>query len=306
MMAVMPGVHFLNAVQGTAMARYDIVCVHTIVGHPPANAAHFSTRADGYIWQSRDTRYRSAANYNGNPRVIAIENEDMGPAYGVWNTNDGHAVPGFTAAQVEAIAQICAWANRTHGIPLSLCPDSKPGSRGIAYHRQGIDGNWAGFAYGGRVAGGEVWTTTPGKVCPGDRRITQVITQIIPRARQIAGLEQDMQADERAWLAALHEAVISGFNWPGHKDNQIYKVLGDVATRAVDAATAAGARADAAGAKVDALAGTIASAAREAVATYLTANPPTVAIDYTALAKAVNDDADARARDNNPDTGPRS
>lgn len=196
-MAVMPGVHFLNAVQDTVMARYDIVCVHTIVGHPPANAAHFSTRADGYIWQSRDTRYRSAANYNGNPRVIAIENEDMGPVYGAWNTNDGHQVPGFTAQQVEAIAQICAWVNRVHGIPLVLCPDSKPGSRGIGYHREGIDSptGFAGYQYGGRVPGGEVWTTSPGKVCPGDRRITQLVTQIIPRARQVAGLDVPASLD---------------------------------------------------------------------------------------------------------------
>jgi hypothetical protein len=289
------------------MSRYDVLCVHTIVGRAPANAAHFSTNADGYVWQSRDTRYQSAANYYGNPRVIAVENEDMGPAYGAWNTNDGHAVPGFTAPQVESIAQICAWANRTHGIPLVLCPDSRPGSRGVAYHRQGISGNWAGFAYGGLVSGGEVWTRSPGKVCPGDRRITQVITQIIPRARQIAGLEQDMQADERSWLADIHEAVISGINWSTkHTKDQLYKVLGDVANRTVEAANAAGVRADAAAAKVDALAGTLASAAREAVATHLAANPVTVAVDYEALAKAVNDDADARARDRDPSTGPTS
>lgn len=188
-MAVMPGVNFTDAARGSLMSRWDVVCVHTIVGHPPANAAHFSTAASGYIWQSRDTRYRSAANYNGNHRVIAIENEDMGSAYGAWNTADGHQVPGFTAQQVEAIAQICAWAHRTHGIPLVLCPDSRPTSRGIAFHRQGIDGNWSGYAYSGRVSGGEVWTTAPGKVCPGDRRITQLISQIIPRARQVAGLD---------------------------------------------------------------------------------------------------------------------
>ena len=189
-MAVMSGAHFTNAVAGTLMSRYDIVCIHTIVGYAPAPAAHFSTSASGYIWQSRDTRYRSGANLEGNHRVIAIENEDHGPRFGAWNTADGHQVPWFTPEQVEAIAQICAWAHKTHGIPLVLCPNSKPGSRGIAYHRQGIDGNWAGYAYGGRVAGGEVWTKATGKVCPGDRRIAQLITQIIPRARQLAGLER--------------------------------------------------------------------------------------------------------------------
>lgn len=192
------GAHHDNGI----MSRYDIVCVHTIVGYAPANAAHFSTRWDGHIYQSRDTYYRSAANYQGNYRVIAIENEDRGPAFGNWDINDGHAVPGFTAQQKEAIANILVWCHQTHGIPLVLATDSTPNSRGIAYHRQGIDGNFlgGGYAYGGRITGGEVWTTSPGKVCPGDNRITQLINEIIPRARQLAGLEDDMfeQSDRDA------------------------------------------------------------------------------------------------------------
>lgn len=168
------------------MTRYDVVCIHTIVGNPPAHAAHFSTRADGLIYQSRDTALRSGANLDGNHRVIAVENDDQGPEFGDWNESDGRAVPGFTAAQVEAVARICAWAHRTHDIPLVPCPDSRPTSRGIAYHRQGIDGNWAGYAYGGRVSGGELWTESRGKVCPGDRRITQLLTEIIPRAQELA------------------------------------------------------------------------------------------------------------------------
>lgn len=196
-MARMPGTEWVGPHHDNGvMSRYDIVCVHTIVGNPPAHAAHFSTRADGWIYQSRDTAFRSAANSNGNHRIIAVENDDFGPEFGAWNTADGHAVPGFTAAQIEAIAKICVWANKVHGIPLVACPDSRPTSRGIAFHRQGIDGNWAGYAYSGRVAGGEVWTASPGKVCPGDRRITQLITQIIPRARQLAGLEDDMTPEE--------------------------------------------------------------------------------------------------------------
>jgi hypothetical protein len=209
-MAVMAGAHFLDAARPTLMSRWDIVCIHTIVGYAPANAAHFSTRADGYVWQSRDTRYRSAANLNGNHRVIAIENEDHGPAYGAWS---GANVPFLTAAQVEANAQICAWAHRVHGVPLVACPNSLPGSRGIAYHRQGIDGNFAGFAYPGRIPGGELWSSAFGKVCAGDRRISQ-LTQIIHRARQIVGLEgADMDQADKDTLSALAwrvEALTSG------------------------------------------------------------------------------------------------
>lgn len=164
------------------MARYDIVCVHTIVGYAPAHAAHFSVKADGTIIQSRDTAYQSGANLDGNHRVIAIENEDHGPAFGgtprlpTW-------VP-LTDAQVTANARILAWAHQTHGVPLQLCPDSRPTSRGLAYHRQGIDGNFDSYRFPGRVPGGEVWTTSPGKVCPTDARIAQ-LPDILAAARDI-------------------------------------------------------------------------------------------------------------------------
>ncbi len=161
------------------MIRYDIVCVHTIVGYAPAHAAHFSVKADGTIQQSRDTAYRSAANLDGNHRIIAIENEDHGPAFGAWS---GSNVPRLTAAQVQANGRILAWAHTQHGIPLRLCPDSRPGSRGLAYHRQGIDGNFGGYRFGGRVPGGEVWTQHFGKVCPGDNRIAQ-LPDILAAAR---------------------------------------------------------------------------------------------------------------------------
>lgn len=174
------------------MSRYDVVCLHTIVGNPPAHAAHFSTRSDGHIYQSRDTQFASAANYQGNHRVIAIENDDTGEPFPNWDHNDGHQVPEFTPSQVEACARVCAWAYQVHGIPLEQCPDSRPGSRGIAYHRQGIDGNFygEGYAFGGRVPGGEIWTKYAGKACPGDARISQV-PAIIHRARVIAGLDNE-------------------------------------------------------------------------------------------------------------------
>ncbi len=169
------------------------MCIkHTIVGYAPAHAAHFSTHADGTIDQSRDTAYRSAANLDGNPRVIAIENEDHGPAFGGTPTLPNW-VP-LTDGQVEACAQILAWAHQTHGIPLQLCPDSRPGSRGLAYHRQGIDGNYGpGTAYPnrGRVSGGEVWSLSPGKVCPSDVRINQ-LPAILARAIAITTPEDDM------------------------------------------------------------------------------------------------------------------
>ncbi len=204
-MARMPGAKFVGEHGSAGMSRFDIVCIHTIVGLAPAHAAHFSTAADGTIFQSRDTAFQSGANRDGNPRVIAIENEDRSSAFPSWDKDDGHAVPDFTDAQVEAIAQICAWASQTHGIPLVACPDSRSGSRGIAFHRQGIDGNFGPpFKFRGRVSGGESWTFATGKVCPGDRRITTLLDRIIPRARQIAG---GVAAPSSASQTAIAEAA---------------------------------------------------------------------------------------------------
>lgn len=190
-MARNPAAEWTGESGSLLMSRWDIFCVHTIVGYAPAKAAHFSTRGDGHLFQSRDTKYQSVANYKGNPRVIACENADFGPEFGAWDTDNGHEVPAFSPEQCETLAHLIVWVNRTHGIPIELAPDSKPGSRGIAYHRQGIPGNWAGYAYGGLVSGGEVWTLAPGKVCPGDRRIYQLINVVIPHARALAGLQGD-------------------------------------------------------------------------------------------------------------------
>lgn len=172
-MARMPGTIWLGEHSPESpMDRWDVVCVHTAVGFAPAHAAHFSVNAAGTIFQSRDTAFRSAANLEGNHRVIAIENEDHGPAFG-GTPRMPEWVP-LTDAQVEANARILRWAHEEHGIPLQLCPNSKPTSRGLAYHRQGIDGNFSSFKYPGRVKGGETWTTSFGKVCPTDTRIAQL------------------------------------------------------------------------------------------------------------------------------------
>lgn len=196
-MARMPGAKWLGEHSPRRpMRAYDRVIIHTIVGYAPVYTPHFSTDAEGNIYQARDTVYQSGVSGEGNPTSIGIENEDHGPAYGKWS---GSNVPPFTPKQLEAIAKICAWAHKEHGVPLVACPDSRPGSKGIAYHRQGIDGNFkaAGLKYGGRVSGGEVWSSAYGKVCPGDARIAQ-IPQIIKRAREIAGLEKAQEEDPLA------------------------------------------------------------------------------------------------------------
>jgi hypothetical protein len=245
-MARMPDAQWVGEQSpGKLMKRWDIVCIHTMAfnnKNAPAHAAHFSTMADGRILQSRDTRFRSGANLDGNHRIIAIENEDHGPAFGSWNVKDGHAVPAFTAAQIEANAQICAWVNSVHGVPLVACPDSRSTSRGIAYHRQGIDGNWSGFAFTGRVSGGEVWTKSGGKVCPGDRRIAQ-IPAIIARAKQITPGQSTLTSTDwfdmatQAELEAALRNVLAErrirLDWDG-SDHSFYEALSFIHFNAAD------------------------------------------------------------------------
>lgn len=194
-MARMPGAKWAGEQGHIPMTQHDIVCIHTIVGHDPAHAAHFSTGGDGTLTQSRDTKFRSAANLEGNYRVIAIENEDMGKPFPDWGGSD---VPPLTDAQLDRCAEVLAWAHRVHDVPLQLCPDSRPGSKGLAYHRQGIDGNFGGpgVRFPGRVPGGEVWTEHRGKVCPGDKRIAQ-LPEILRRAKAIvAGTEEEEVTEE--------------------------------------------------------------------------------------------------------------
>lgn len=193
-MAVMPGATYapINYDGVPEMQRYDGVVFHTIVGHDPAPAAHCSVGSNGELTQSRDTLYQSAACYQGNPRLIAVETEDKGDPFPEWTGGD---VPAWTDAQCNTNARIAAWAHLEHDIPLVECPDSKPTSRGIGWHRLGIDGNFiSGVDYPGRVPGGEIWTKYPGKECPGNRRIRQVKEKVIPLARLIVSLPPAQRA----------------------------------------------------------------------------------------------------------------
>lgn len=169
------------------MHAYDIICAHTMCGSLSGTEAyfrqdgyggvesHFGVGADGTVYQWQDTRYRADANYQGNDRVLSIETADKGPGFPAWA---GSNVPPWTPAQIDALAHLVAFLCKTHSIPCDLVPNSQPGNRGVAYHRQGID-PW-------RVPGGQRWSTSVGKTCPGDRRIAQ-IPGIVAQARSLLG-----------------------------------------------------------------------------------------------------------------------
>jgi hypothetical protein len=119
--------------------------------------AHFYVARNGAIEQYVDTELEAYAQLDGNATLISVETQG-----GVTNPESEP----WTAEQVAALARICRWAHDIEGVPLQLMPDSRPTSRGIGWHRLGVN-PWV-------VSGGELWSSSYGKTCPGATKITQV------------------------------------------------------------------------------------------------------------------------------------
>jgi hypothetical protein len=202
----------------TRMARHDIICLHTMVGYLTSTdimfkregytgvESHFGIGGvwgsdkngdlDGIIYQWVDTDYRADANLEGNHRLLSIETADNAPQ------KAGDVLP-WTPKQCAAIIRLVADLCRRYDIPAVLVPDSKPGRRGIGYHRQGID-PW-------RVDGGELWSAARGKECPTDARIAQISTVIIPGVKAalkpVTPQEEFIMASKDDLKAALREVL---------------------------------------------------------------------------------------------------
>lgn len=132
--------------------------------------SHFYVRKDGTVEQYVDTSMRAFADLQGNDATISVETQG-----GVKNPNGEP----WTAAQIKALASLFAWAAKTHGIPMRLATSSKPGapSRGLSWHRLGIDGNFpkTGILRGRNQRGGGMkYSNAFGKICPGDAKIRQI------------------------------------------------------------------------------------------------------------------------------------
>lgn len=170
------------------MKQWDIFCLHTMVGGLVGTdgyfrvgngtgyggtESHFGVGHDGTIFQWQDTDLQADANYLGNWHIISSENADTGTGFPEWSGSD---VPAFTEAQIEANAEIAVFLYNEHGIPVDLIPDAKVGRRGMGWHRQGVPGYMIPTA--------EKWSLSPGKACPGNRRIAQ-IPAISARSHQL-------------------------------------------------------------------------------------------------------------------------
>ena len=139
---------------------------------------HFFVNDHGKGEQYIDTDFRSSANLDGNYDCITVESSDNYP----WANGE---VPDWTPAQEEWLAGLMVWCHREHGIAIERLPSSAPGQNGIGWHRLGIDGNFPTGLLAGRVANGERWSESDGKICPGDRKIRGIVDRIIPRAKNL-------------------------------------------------------------------------------------------------------------------------
>lgn len=197
----------LGAQSEPTMRAHDIVCLHTMVGYLSSTDRYFraangrgydgteshygvggpwgsdgAANLDGTVWQWQDRGHQADANVDGNPRVISVETADNAPRF-------ASDIKGWSPAQIDAIVDLLIWETSVEahakcpsswechksGIPRQLIPDTKPGRRGIGYHRQGVPGYVS--------AGGEEWSISTGKVCPGGERIAQLRNVILPRVQ---------------------------------------------------------------------------------------------------------------------------
>lgn len=140
--------------------------------------AHTYNDQFGAFQQYVDLNRRVSGTLNGNYRNRTHE---------AWNPEGLHGSDAqyntsrYTGEQCERFSDFLAWDHNENGTLLTNMRDSRPSSHGVGAHRYGVP---SGGPYD-LVSGGEVWTSHPGKVCPGTARVEQ-IDGIIARAIVIA------------------------------------------------------------------------------------------------------------------------
>lgn len=184
-MAIYPGanVRLLNPryLSGRKIPVHNRVNLHVAAGTgslfnyfnaPGRASSHFWVAFGGVVEQYVDTTYQAEADLEGNDATISVETEGgLGPSP---DTDP------WTDAQVAAIAGLVRWAMDTHNIPRVLATSSRTdaSSRGLSWHRLGIDGNFPALPdirAGRRQRGGGMrYSSALGKICPGGGKIQQI------------------------------------------------------------------------------------------------------------------------------------
>lgn len=193
------------------MSAHNGIVVHTMVGSLLGTDAYF--RQGGYVgteshmgigynddhdpaaFQWTDTYRTADANLDGNPTLLSIETADMGWPFKTWTGSD---VPAWPDDQLELIIACLVWMCTVHHIPAQFMGSSSGNARGIGYHRLGIDSYPTLYEKGWRQEGCQHWSTSRGKVCPGDRRIAQFHSELIP---QVQSDMRQQGGEKKPWPA---------------------------------------------------------------------------------------------------------
>lgn len=131
-------------------------------------SSHFYVLRNGTVEQYVDTDFYSGADLEGNDATISIETQG-----GRYNADSEE----WTPQQLRAIADLFVWITTVHpSIPRKLATDSKIGdsSKGLSWHRLGIDSYPTPFQPGWRVPGSMKYSKDRGKLCPGKAKIRQI------------------------------------------------------------------------------------------------------------------------------------
>ena len=141
--------------------------------------SHFYVRLDGTVEQYVDTDYRAPANLEGNKTLLSIET-----AGGVTNAE----TEPWTNAQQFSLIKLSNWLIQIDNIPEQLMINSRPETKGLGWHELGVE-PWI-------VSGGEKWSESYGKICPGNIKIEQIRTVILP------GIKGDISMADFATIEA--------------------------------------------------------------------------------------------------------
>jgi N-acetylmuramoyl-L-alanine amidase-like protein len=232
--ALMPGVEhrLLPESQTQGRIRPTQLIFHSIVGSAEGAYGFFRTRSNlestfivkksGHIIQIMDSERIADANFRANARAGSVETEDDG---------DPNTDP-WSSAQLNSLLRIARFYHERHGVPRRQCPA------------------WDAAGYGYHRLFPNQWSVVPGKRCPGDIRVRQYRSFILPAivsgrfdrpgGRPATGDDaQVLSAEAQRWLnqkfADTNERIIDR---TGAVYNLVNAKTGLIPTAAADAAAA--------------------------------------------------------------------